>query len=292
MSKAAIKQLLKTNQIWQASEKKRSRPALSSGYPALDKQLHYAGWPQGAVSELLLPANGTGELRLLAPLMANLSQQSGYICWINPPFEPYAPALSGLGIDISKLIIIKTCSDIDTIWTAQQAMNSKACSLVLTWLPKKNLSKELRKLCLAAENSQCWGVTLRHQSLATTASPAALRMILHARQTTQGLFNQPLSQVSIIKQPGGWSGQEVKLNLYPESIYWTSQAAKFWPSLATHSKSSATFNPEQAQAQLKQSHLMASLERSVRQGSSQDRCVNGDLKNKRDSHQTNHHPLH
>lgn len=284
MSSAAIKQLLKTNRIWQASEKQRARPALSSGYQALDDQLHYSGWPQGAVSELLLSANGTGELRLLAPLMSKLSQQSGYLCWINPPFQPYAPALCYLGIDIDKLIIIKTRSDLDTIWTAQQAMNSKACSLVLTWLPKKNLSKEMRKLCLAAESSQCWGVTLRHQSLAETSSPAALRMILQPRQVSRALTNQRLNQLSIIKQPGGWSGQQVKLNLYPESIYWTAQAACFWPI--------SNIQSEQSNLVRVTTDSVASSERYVRQGKLSDRTVNGNIKNKLSPQANSQYPLH
>ncbi len=298
MSSTAIKQLLKTNRIWQASEKKRARPALSSGYQALDDMLHYSGWPQGAISELLLSANGTGELRLLAPLMAKLSQQSGYLCWINPPFQPYAPALSALDIDINKLIIINTRSDLDTIWTAQQAMNSKACSLVLTSLPKTILSKEMRKLCLAAENSQCWGITFRHQSLAEVSSPAALRMLLQPRRVSKALTNQRFNQVSIIKQPGGWSGQQVKLNLYPESVYWTAQPASLWPTLSIQSKPSNLIDRTNNsivttnQRSFNQQPLIPSLERSVRQGKATDRMVNGDLNTQFDPKANSHYPLH
>ena len=267
MSSTAIKQLLKTNRIWQASDKKKARPALSSGYPELDQQLHYSGWPQGALSELLLSANGIGELRLLAPLMAKLSSQSGHICWINPPFQPYAPALSHLGIQLDKLIIINSHSDQDTVWAAQQAMNSKACSAVLTWLPQKSLSKEVRKLSLAAENSQCWGVVLRHHNLQTQSSAAALRIVLQpeaslqSRASLQQNVSQTmvekkhlrLNQLSIIKQPGGWSGQQVLLNLFPESIYWNAQPASHWPSFVkkTSNKiedSALTSNPTLAKS--------------------------------------------
>ena len=240
MSSIAIKQLLKTNRVWQASEKKRARPALSTGYPELDKQLHYSGWPQGALSELLLASNGIGELRLLSPLMAKLSAQSGYICWINPPFQPYAPALSHLGVQLDKIIIINTRSDQDTIWAAQQAMNSKSCVMVLTWLPQKNLSKEIRKLSLAAENSQCWGIVLRHQSLYKQSSSAVLRIILQPRANLQQSITthtHRLNQLSIIKQPGGWSGQKLALNLFPESIYWNAQPASLWPKLVQRSTS-------------------------------------------------------
>ncbi|MCW9016809.1 MAG: hypothetical protein OQJ89_07585, partial [Kangiellaceae bacterium] len=118
MSSAAITQLLQNNSIWQASQKSVRRPALSTGYASLDKQLHYRGWPKGAVTELLLPRNGIGEIRLVCPLLAKLSSQTGYICWINPPFRPYAPALSHQQIDLTKLIIIRAKSTQDTIWAA------------------------------------------------------------------------------------------------------------------------------------------------------------------------------
>lgn len=239
MSSTAIKQLLQNNRIWQASEKARSRPSLSTGYNALDQQLHYSGWPQGALSELLLPHHGVGEIRLLAPLMAKLSAQSGYICWINPPYHPYAPALINLQIDISKLITIQTNTDQETVWAAQQAMNSKACSAVLTWLPQKTLAKEVRKLSLSAESSQCWGVLLRHQSLQNQASSAALRLQLE-RQGTQ-------YQANIIKQPGGWSGQKVRLNLFPERIYWNAQPVSEWPVFIPEKNETEKNNREQLQ---------------------------------------------
>lgn len=221
MSSIAINQLLQNNSIWQASQKGVHRPALSTSYSALDKQLHYAGWPKGAITELLLPRNGIGEIRLVCPLLARLSLQTGYICWINPPFRPYAPALSHQQIDLTKLVIIRTQSTQDTIWSAQQAMGSKACSAALIWLPKKTLTNEMRKLTLAAKNGNCWGFVLRDHTLQQQSSAAALRIVMQNRQAQQNL--------SIIKQPGGWSGQTVNLNLFPERAYWNATPVNQWP---------------------------------------------------------------
>lgn len=216
-----IKNLLQNQAIWQASDKQKVRPVASTGYSQLDKQLHYSGWPQGCLSELLLSNNGIGEIRLLSPLIASLNRQAGYIGWINPPYLPYAPALAAQGLQLDKMLLIRTTSLQDTIWSAQQAMASKACAAVLVWLPKKQLTTEIRKLSLATKAGNCWGFIIRDHHLQQQASSAALRLVMQTQSNKQ--------QLEIIKQPGGWSGQKISLNLFPERVNWTSLVATHWP---------------------------------------------------------------
>ncbi len=222
-----IRQLLQRNEIWQASQKDNPSTdperAISTGYAELDKELHYTGWPRAAISELLLSNNGIGEIRLLSPLFARLSLQSGYITWVNPPEQPYAPALTQQ-FQLNKLVIVNTCNTQDSIWAAEQAMASAACSAVLLWLPDKALNKALRKLSIAARKGKCWGIILRPASLQQHPSPAALRIVMQPKKQHQ--------QLSIIKQPGGWSGQQVRLNLFPERKYWTPLSVEHWPCIS------------------------------------------------------------
>lgn len=216
-----LKKLLQNQAIWQASDKNNSIPTLSTGYSALDEQLHYRGWPQGTLSELLLSHNGIGEIRLLLPLLSYLNQGTGYICWVNPPYLPYPAALSAQGLHINKMLLIRAKTLQDTIWSTQQAMASKSCAAVLVWLPQKALLTEVRKLKLAAKTGNCWGIILRNQSLQQQVSPAALRILMELNNCQQVL--------KIIKQPGGWSGQQITLNLFPEQKYWNSLPSTQWP---------------------------------------------------------------
>jgi len=216
-----IKNLLQRQDIWQASDKNKVRSVLSTGYLALDNQLHYSGWPKGALSELLLSDNGIGEIRLLSPLLARLNQQPGHVCWINPPFIPYAPALTNQSIDLNKMVIVRSRSLPQTIWSAQQAMVSQACAAVLVWLPQKILSTEIRKLSLAAKTGKCWGFIFRAHSLQDQSSAAVLRIIMQIKQRKNLL--------SIIKQPGGWAGQQVNLDLFPERVNWNPLSVNHWP---------------------------------------------------------------
>ncbi|TQV77312.1 translesion DNA synthesis-associated protein ImuA [Aliikangiella marina] len=218
----AVSQLLKNQAIWQAGSNSSSTRTLSTGYQQLDEILHLGGWPQGAVSELLLSQNGIGEIRLLSPLLAKLNRQPGYITWINPPYEPYPPALAKHQLDLNRIIVVRTQKVVDTVWAAQQALASNACSAVLTWLPNNNLNKAIRKLNLAAKTGNCWGFIFRSQQFHQQASAAPLRILMASEQRHQKL--------SIIKQPGGWSGQELTLKLFPERQYWNALSVNHWPS--------------------------------------------------------------
>lgn len=226
MSSLAVNQLLHSNAVWQASQKSSSSQALSTGYIELDQQLHYAGWPQAKLTEILLSQHGIGELRLLTPLLRQLNQQAGYITWVNPPYLPYPAALLNHQLLLEKTLVIKTKTILDSIWAAQQAMASQSCSAVLLWLPDKHLTNEIRKLNLAAKAGHCWGVIFRSLNLQQQTSAAALRITMQVQQQRQ--------QLSIIKQPGGWAGQKVTLNLFPERQNWTNITANQWPTFQPH----------------------------------------------------------
>src|SRR5258708_38997290 len=72
-------------------------PAIPCGFPGLDAELPGGGWPAGALTEILPAHEGIGELRLLGPALAGLSQLGLRLAWIAPPHLPYAPALAAAG---------------------------------------------------------------------------------------------------------------------------------------------------------------------------------------------------
>ena len=64
--------------VWRASQVGGGAQAVSpSGFAALDALLPGGGWPHGALTELLLPQPGIGELRLLAPVLAAVAGALG-----------------------------------------------------------------------------------------------------------------------------------------------------------------------------------------------------------------------
>src|SRR5258706_2189841 len=94
--------LLDRPDIWRGQALSRAgAPTVPCGFPGLDAELPGGGWPAGALTEILPAHEGIGELRLLGPALAGLSQRGLRLVWIAPPHLPYAPALAAAGNGLS-----------------------------------------------------------------------------------------------------------------------------------------------------------------------------------------------
>ncbi|HEX7814442.1 translesion DNA synthesis-associated protein ImuA [Dyella sp.] len=189
----AIDSLLDARRIWRGQPHARSPSTQPTGWPALDAVLPAGGWPEAALSELLLPLDGVGELRLLWPTLTRLSQghDSGMIALIAPPYLPFATAWARAGVRMRQVQVIQAQAR-DVLWAAEQCLRSAACSAVLCW-PHQVDDRALRRLHLAAETGQCLGFAMRPSSAASNPSPAALRIAIDARP----------AQLRVLKCRGG-----------------------------------------------------------------------------------------
>ena len=126
------------------------------------------------LTELLLPADGVGELALLMPTLARLGRDGGTLALIAPPYLPYAPAWQAAGIDLGVLHVIEA-SPRDALWAFEQCLRSGACAAVVGW-PRQADAQALRRLQVAADSGDCLGFVLRDRKHAANPSPAALRL--------------------------------------------------------------------------------------------------------------------
>ncbi|MEX1032029.1 MAG: translesion DNA synthesis-associated protein ImuA [Cellvibrionaceae bacterium] len=205
-----LEQLLALPNVWQASRTRRLKSVLSTGYNALNGQLHDGGWPDSATTELLTPHIGMGELRLLIPGLRRAQSQRPWLVFIDPPYLPYAAALAQQAINPEGILVITPRSEKDLLWSAEQTLQSGCCGAVLTWANAVNLTThQLRRLQLAAHRGQCWHTLFRHPQVHRQPSPSALRIQLSC--TARGLL-----QLQILKQRGGWSGQTLNISLQPD----------------------------------------------------------------------------
>jgi hypothetical protein len=177
MSEAALQSLFERGRLWRGQGNALPRSALPTGFAALDAVLPGGGWPAAALSEILLPADGVGELQLLWPLLARLSAQGGRIVLVAPPYIPFAPAWAVAGIALPQLQIVQTDDDRNAMWVAEQCLRSAACAAVVCW-PRQGDSRILRRLQLAAETGQCQGFAMRPANVAVQPSMAALRILV------------------------------------------------------------------------------------------------------------------
>lgn len=166
--------------VWRAHEIGQTQvPGLSSGFARLDAELPGAGWPTGMLTELITREPGAGELRLLIPLLRQLTRERRIVVLLAPPHVPYAPALSSFGIDLSQLLIVQAPHAADRLWAVEQTLKSANFGSLLAWLPQERTKPEhLRRLQLAAQGAQ--GPVFLFRSLAAQfeSSPAPLRLLL------------------------------------------------------------------------------------------------------------------
>src|SRR5205085_2415670 len=76
---------------------------------------------------------GVGELKLVTPAAARLTQAQRWITMIAPPHVPYAPAFTSQGIRLQHLLLVNPEAAEDKLWAAQQALAASCCGAVLLW---------------------------------------------------------------------------------------------------------------------------------------------------------------
>lgn len=214
MNRAAMEFDELSRHVWRGAGTQAGRRATSTGFTALDERLPGGGWPQGALTEILVGRYGIGELSLLIPALATLTRSvpgeaKKWIAWVAPPFIPYAPALEQRGVDVERLLMIHPSkSGKSRLWAVEQIVRSGSSSGVLAWVPAVD-DVELRRLQLAAEGQDCWTVLFRPVDALRNRSPAALRIRL-ARHAE-------VVRVEIIKCRGGRPGTvAIPLHAYSE----------------------------------------------------------------------------
>jgi protein ImuA len=213
--------LWRADQLGRASEK-----VVPSGFDALDAHLPGGGWPRHALTELLLPHAGIGEIRLLASSLASLLGGDRLVMLFDPPECLSAWALARLGIDPDRLLVIYTRrepsvsaprrglrgadshvqADGDSLWALEQALKSGHVGAVLAWLPPRLPAERMRRLQLAAQAHDGPAFMLREWTAREKPSPAPLRLML------QGAAGDRLS-IRVLKRRGPLLLQPIVLGL-------------------------------------------------------------------------------
>jgi cell division inhibitor SulA/protein ImuA len=210
-----LERLLKNPRIWRGQGRAEHAcwQVLASGYPKLDRQLPGGGWPRHALTEILLDHYGTGELQLLMPALARLSQpqpddedglEAGWIAWIAPPFEPYPPALQQWGVNLSRVLIVRPRASKEALWAAEQALSSGNCAAVLLWSGELDDAAS-RRLQLAAEKGQSWAIAFRSLKELARPSAAALRIRLDSGKhgTDLGILKSRGGRPAVVRDYAG-----------------------------------------------------------------------------------------
>lgn len=184
--------LLDARQVWRGRAPEVPIGEQPTGWRALDAVLPAGGWPEAALSEILLPVDGVGELRLVLPTLARLTQGRRHVVIVSPPYAPCVAGWRQQGIDMRRVEIV-AAAEKDVLWATEQCLRSGSCAAVLAW-PLHADDRALRRLQVAAVTGQSLAFVFRDRSHLSNASPAALRLELEA---------SPRSQIWVRKCRGG-----------------------------------------------------------------------------------------
>jgi protein ImuA len=176
--------------LWRAHQLGRQRGVVvASGFAELDAELPGGGWPARALTELLLPHPGIGEIRLLAPALAALQRDGRSVMLFDPPAALCGWTLAALGLDLRLLLLVQARDGLpgrarallppaDLLWALEQALKSGHLGAVLAWLPDRVRPEAVRRLQLAAQAHDGPAFLLRDPQLLARPSAAPLRLLL------------------------------------------------------------------------------------------------------------------
>lgn len=197
-----LEQLLSHPALWRAGSASRQLPVWPSGFAPLDEGLPGGGWPRSGLIEILPVHFGLGELRLMLPAVACMTErpEARWCTWVAPPLQPFAPALAAARVALARLLIVRVPERTRgsmALWAFEQALGSGACDCVLAWV-RHAPAKSIRRLHLAAQRGNTLGVLFRTREAERESSPAMLRLALEAHR--DGV------RVRLLKSRGGARG--------------------------------------------------------------------------------------
>jgi protein ImuA len=169
--------------LWLGHQLGRSgAETVPSGFAALDAELPGGGWPRRALSELLLPHPGVGEIRLLAPALVAAQRAGRLVMVFDPPAALSAAALAALGFDLAELLVVHTrvIPGSDSLWALEQALKSGHVGAIVAWLPPRLRAERLRRLQLAAHQHDGAAFVVREAAAEVRPTASPLRLSLQA----------------------------------------------------------------------------------------------------------------
>jgi protein ImuA len=186
--------------LWRSHQLSRqsSGPITSTGFPTLDAELPGSGWPHRALTELLVPHHGLGELRLLVPALSRIAGSGDAtellgrcVMLFDPPAALCGWALAQLGVNAQQLLVVygregargaahlrHLLPSADLLWALEQALKSGHVGAALAWLPKRLKADALRRLQLAAQAHDGPVFLFREVEARSKPSAAPLRLML------------------------------------------------------------------------------------------------------------------
>jgi protein ImuA len=179
---------------------------------ALDQLLPKGRLNRGAVHEVLvLPGRPTP--RFFAMLMARSALKKGAIVWCDPKRQLYPPAMSCLGVDLERLILLRPKSEPEAMWAIAECVRCPGVDAVVA-APGRMSQVEARRLQLAAEQGGAVGILLRPMGKQSVQYAAATRWLV---EPAPGDARVQRWKIQLIHGHGGQIDKSVLLEVSRET---------------------------------------------------------------------------
>lgn len=183
--KRAIVELRNQMRSWGRGPSVGSADSRSTGCEALDALLPNHGVRRGSLVEWLGEgeASGAGTVSLIAG--GRVCPEGRPVVLIDPRGDLFPLALSLLGFDLSRLVLIRPASGRESLWACEEALRCEAVGVV--WANIERItSTDFRRLLLAAEDSSAIGFLVRWASAVRQPSWAEVRLRVQPRPSRRG----------------------------------------------------------------------------------------------------------
>lgn len=200
-------------QLSRTSPQRLSQTTVSTGLPLLDRQLPGHGLPSASVIEWVADGPGLRTTSLALKCGAALMHKAGALAVIDPYDDFHAAALTGTGIDLSRLLLVRpseshahspssmqanrnalqiatpahtgghlsSADRSNTLWALEQVSRCPGVRLAVCWIDRLSSTVQ-RRLQLAVERSGVTVFLIRPATALSQPSWADLRFHLKCSQ--------------------------------------------------------------------------------------------------------------
>lgn len=180
-----------------------------TGFAQLDALLPGGGWPCAALTEVLVTQFSVVEFRLLASVMAAITQRGRTVALVGPTLWPHMPGLRHHGVDDRHLVWVDVDAPKDRLWSTEQLVKAGSCGAVIAWLPLVR-AEQVRRLQVLSAHCRGPVFLCRPESAARDSSAAPLRVVVRV-ETDWQIAVQVLKrkgapvegQLQLLSMPGG-----------------------------------------------------------------------------------------
>ncbi len=155
---------------------------VSSGISPLDALLPQGGFLPGTLVEWLAGGPGTGAATLAAVAAREAVRGSRALAVIDRRGRFYPPAAARLGLDLRRLVLVRTETQADQFWAVDQSLRCRGVGAVLAW-PRRLDARTFRRWQLAAEEGGTLGLLIRPATARSEPSWAEVRLAVEPLPT-------------------------------------------------------------------------------------------------------------